>query len=491
MSDVSTIKDVPRPSPLRVASVAHVRLWLLVVWTSMVSWSVALFATVRSEYLEFRLARFDLGNMVQAVWSTAHGRPLEISDAAGEQVVRFASHVDPILVLFAPVWLLAPSPLTLVAVQVAACALGALPLFWLGRRHLESETAAGLLALAYLSYPWLVWTALDAMHPVTLGIPLLLFAIWFLDSGRMWAFALCALLALSTGELMGLAIAGLGLWFWLARGHRSSGIAIGAVGLAWTAVCLEVVIPAFRGESSPYYERFESVGGSPGGVVRTALSDPGTIVSELSGRADLTYLLALGMPLGFAFLLAPGLALVALPQLLVNALSDFAPTTSPRTHYVAAIIPFLFAASVFGLTRLTPRGRSRMAGLVLAASAAMSLLLAPWDAVVGRAAVGLHDEIPASHVEALREAVSLVPRDAPVTATNRAGSHLSDRRYYYSVDVLARAEWIVLDTWDARVVEAGWQPARLRAFWNWIERSTDWTRVYERDGVLVFRRETR
>ena len=203
------------------------RRWALAVWGAMALWSAVLLAIVRSDYLGFRLARFDLGNMVQAVWSTAHGRPLEMtSPATGEQVARLAFHVDPILALLTPLWLLFPSPLTLAAAQIVACALGAVPVFWLARRHLGSERAAALLAFAYLANPWLAWSAVDPMHPVTLAIPLFLFAIWFLDSDRLWAFVPFAILAALSGELMGLSVAALGVWYALARGHRHAGAAI-------------------------------------------------------------------------------------------------------------------------------------------------------------------------------------------------------------------------------------------------------------------------
>jgi uncharacterized membrane protein len=482
----------PRPletSPARVAAWAWVHRWPFVVWTAMVGWSLALFATVRSEYLEFRLARYDLGNMVQAVWSTAHGRPLEVTDAAGEQALRLASHVDPVLVLLAPFWLVAPSPLTLAAVQIVACALGALPVFWLARRHLESEKAAALLSLVYLVYPWLLWTALDAMHPVTLAIPLLLFAIWFLDSDRLRPFALCAILAASTGELVGVALAALGLWYCFSRGRRLAGSVVAALGVGWTVFCLEVIVPAFRdGHESQYYERFASVGGSPAGVLRTALTDPGDVIAALTTRADLSYLLLLALPLAGSFLFAPAMALVALPQLLVNMLSDFGPTTSPRTHYVAAVVPFLFAATVFGLARIAPGRRMRVVAVLLALSGMLSVAFAPWDSVLGGRGAGLHTKLPTTHVDALRRAVALVPADAPVSATNRAGSYLSARRYSYSVDIVGRAQWVVLDTWDARIVEAGWQPARFQAFRDRITRSAKWRKVFDQDGVLVFRR---
>ena len=40
--------------------------------------------------------------MVQAVWSTAHGRPLETTDVTGIQFSRLGAHVDPILAVFTP-----------------------------------------------------------------------------------------------------------------------------------------------------------------------------------------------------------------------------------------------------------------------------------------------------------------------------------------------------------------------------------------------------
>ena len=114
----------------RTSEVAHrARGWVLahwhvlVVWAAMLAWTAAVFAAVRSEYEEYQLGRFDLGNMVQAVWSTAHGRPLESTSGAGEQFTRLGSHVDPILVLLAPLWAVFPSPLTLAAAQVAAVSL--------------------------------------------------------------------------------------------------------------------------------------------------------------------------------------------------------------------------------------------------------------------------------------------------------------------------------------------------------------------------------
>ena len=314
------------PGALRIGGVVagiRDRAWTLTVWGALLVWAGALFLIVRDRYADFRFGRYDLGNMVQAVWSTAHGRPLEFTDGAtGEQIVRLGRHVDPILAALAPLWIAVPSPLTLAALQILAVALGALPVFWLGRRHTGSDRTAALIALAYLAYPWVAWTALDAFHPVTLAIPLLLFGVWFLDGDRVVPFAICAALVATTGELMGFVIAALGIWYAVVRRRTRAGVAIAVAGVAASVVALYVVVPEFSGGPSVYYGPFDDVGGSPQGLLRTALSEPTAILSAVSEGRDLLYVVLLSAPLAGAFLLSPGLAAVALPQLAVNLLAD-------------------------------------------------------------------------------------------------------------------------------------------------------------------------
>jgi uncharacterized membrane protein len=464
----------------------------------MVGWTVVLLALARSYFLEFRFGRYDLGNMVQAVWSTTQGRPLETTFGTGEQVARLAGHADPILVLLAPLWMLAPSPLTLAAVQIAACALGALPVFWLARLHLGSETAAGLLALSYLSYPWVAWTALDAMHPVTLAVPLLLYAIWFLDSHRIWAFAACAVLVVASGELMGLSLAGLGFWYWLARGRRRAGLVIAAAGLGWSVTAIKLVVPYFQGGDSPFYAYYESVGGSPEGVFRTLLTDPAKIVGALVTSADVLYVVAVAVPLALMFLLAPGLAACAMPQLAANGLSSITAAIDPRSHHVSAIVPFLIVGSVLGIARLPAARRVRAAAAELVLCVGSSVVLGPWPGLPARDRLW-SDGIPqADNVEALRLAIARIPNGVSVAATNKAGSHLSARRRFFSIPRIEKADWVVIDMQDPWVplpphkpIRSTWgrkDPALLGRLRMQLERSPHWHRVSVSHGVFVFRR---
>jgi uncharacterized membrane protein len=477
-----------------VVTWARERAWSLAVWAAMAGWAGVLFGIVHSRYVNFLEGRFDLGNMVQAVWSTTQGRPLEITHGAtGEQMVRLGGHVDPFLALLAPLWVIWPSPLVLGLAQIVVVSLGALPVFWLGRRHLGSEAAAGLIALAYLAYPWTATSAGAPIHPVTFAIPFYLFCIWFLDSDRLAPFAVFAVLAVSTGELMALPIFVLGVWYALARGKRIAGATIAAASIAWTFVAIYVVVPAFSGEGSIFFGFYDQVGGSPAGVVRKLFTDPGVVLGALVEGHDLAYLVWLGLPLLFLFALSPGLAAAALPQLLANGLSDFRSMTDPRYHSVAAVIPFLIAATVLGIARIGPQRRALAASAVLVCSATLALFVAPWARVVGGTPIGGRAYPDPEHVAALRAAVALVPGDATVTTSNSTGGHLSSRRYVYTVPRLDDARWAVIDLEDPWVTSPDSpiltrKPALVRRLGERLEADPAWTKVYDGDRVLVFRR---
>lgn len=472
--------------------------WLLLVATAAVVWTAVVARVAHSLYLDFAFQRFDLGNMVQAVWSTSQGRLLETTHEDGLQGSRLGSHVDPLLAGLTPLWAAFPSPMSLVTAQIVACALGAIPLYWLGRRHL-AEPVAAMLAVAYLAYPWLAWTALDPIHPATLAIPLLFFAIVFLDSDRLVLFSIVAVPLALAGELFGLALAGLGCWYWLARGRPRAGLVIASAGVAWTAICLELIVPHYSGGDSQYYALYAAVGESPLGVVQTALTDPVTVLREISTTGDIAYLVALAAPLAGTFVLSPLILVAALPQLTANLLSSSGGHIDPRLHTVSVLIPPLWAATVFGLARLPARLSMLLGSLVLALSVGALVVLGPQTgSSPSAAAVWYYGPPPPIHLDALRQAVALVPADAPVAATAKAGSQLSARRHFYSVPILGDADWVVVDTLDPWVPlppedsEVGtigsFRPDLVRAMVARLAASDEWARAFDQQGVAVFRR---
>jgi uncharacterized membrane protein len=466
----------------------------LLLWSAIAAYAVAFSALSILRHRAFQTGRFDLGNMVQAVWSTAHGHPLRVTGLRGDGISRLAAHFDPILAAFAPFWLAWPSPDVLLVTQAVAVALGALPVFWLARKHLGSQRAALGFALAYLLYPPTQWLTLNEFHPVALACPLLLFAVWYLDEGRLLPFALCALVAATTKEEIAFVVAGLGLWWALARGRRIEGALIAAAGIAVAAIAIEVVIPHFnRAGSSSFFTRYNEVGGTPGGILHTAVTDPWRIVTTAVTGRGLGYLARLFLPLGLLALLSPLLLLAAIPELAINLLSAATPQTSIRFHYTAGLIPVLVAATVLGAARLVrdrPERATTLAGgaLVLALVSNYALGAIPlWRYFPGGQQAQAHAAEVTQHDRIAANALHLIPGAAVVSATNTLGAHLSARSRVLSFPFIQDATWIAADETSPGYADR-LAPLPTAVQLSWLRRNPEWRLIFERDGILIFQR---
>jgi uncharacterized membrane protein len=468
----------------------------VLLWGAMASYAVAFSALSILRHRAFQTGRFDLGNMVQAVWSTAHGNLLQITGLRGDQISRLAAHFDPILAAFAPLWLVWPSPDVLLVTQAVAIAFGALPVYWLARKHLGSQRAALGFALAYLLYPPTQWLTLNEFHPVALACPLLLFAIWYLDEGRLLPFAIFAALAVTTKEEIGLVVGGLGLWYALEHRRRAEGAAIFALGTAVALVAIEVVVPHFnRAGSSSFFSRYSEVGGSPSGIVHTAVHHPWKIVTTAVTGRGLGYLVRLLLPLGLLTLFAPLFLLAAVPELAINLLSAAATQTSIRFHYTAGLIPVLIAGSIFGAARLLrdrPQLRVPLAtgALVLALAANYALGAIPlWRYFPGGEQAQAYAARVSRHDRLAAQALRMIPSHAVVSATNTLGAHLSARHRILSFPYIQDATWVAADETSPGYADR-LAPLPTAVQLSWLRRNPEWRLVFERDGILIFRRTT-
>jgi uncharacterized membrane protein len=465
----------------------------VLLWSAVAAFAVGFSVLSVGRQQAFNTGRFDLGNMVQAVWATAHGHFLEVTNLAGEQTSRLGSHFDPILALLAPLWLVWSSPSMLVAVQALVVALGALPVFWLARKHLGSQHAGLGFAFAYLLYPATEWLTLNEFHPVAFACPLLLFAFWYLDEDRLVAFAVFALAAIACKEEIGLVVSGFGLWYLFARGRRRVGGAIFVAGIAASALAVEVVVPHFSGSASAFYSRYTDVGGSPGGILRTLFTHPVRVLGDALSQSHLDYLLHLLAPLGLLGLLSPAVLVAALPEAALNVLSKNPYQSSVYFHYTAGLIAPLVVASVLGAARLVrsrPHLRSVLAPgvVVLAVLSNFWLGAIPiWAALPGGSDYQKNATRVTAHDRIAARAVALVPAGAVVSATNTLGAHLSARRRVLSFPRLDDATWVAVDETHGSYLD-GASPYPMESDVAALRREPSWRLVFEQDGVLVFHR---
>jgi len=453
------------------------------VYAGVVAYAALFAFAAVLHYLVFQENRFDLGNMVQAIWNTLHGHVLEAT-MGNAQRSRLGAHVDPFLVLLAPFYWIWSSPLLLLVGQALAVASGALPVFWLARKHLGSSRAAAHFAFAYLLYPATQFNAFtpgDGFHSVSLAVPLVLFAIWLLDEDRLVAFSAVALLAFTTKEEIPLAVGCLGIWYAVRRGRRLFGLSVFSTGLGVTLFNLLWVVPHFSATgANPFVDRYAGVGGTPGGMAHKVFTDPGAFLHAVATGHKAGYLALLLLPSLGLFLLEPLLFLGAIPDLAINLLSNNSNQTTLQFQYTAGIVPFLVAATVLGAARLKEHRRLDLPLWVLVCAAAVAIYSPIYLGASDLRALG------SPLVAAKKQAVSLVPNGVPVAASNQLAGHLSARRFIYKFPSVGRARWIVVDAEDGTYIDTRGYKRVIRQY----ETNKAWRIVFSTEGVMVLHKRS-
>jgi uncharacterized membrane protein len=324
----------------------------------------------------------DLAIFTQALHSLLHGSLASSIRGAS----WLGDHSSLNLFLLAPVFALAPSPATLLVVQSAALALGAVPVFRLARRELGGDGPALAAAALYLASPALGYLDLFEVHPEALSTPALLAAFALLREGRVGATALWAGIALLGKEDAALAVGALGIYAFFSRRPAGARQALWLLVLAAGSLILTfgVLKPMLGGGTPAYGAMYAAWGRTPGEIALGLLRAPWRAIAALvatpgnphDSLLKQLYWVHLLLPVAFLPLAAPGVLAIALPVVFEHLLS-----WRPQQHgilyqYTAFVIPFVIAATVLGVARLAAPARPvRPAAVRLLVLAGMATLV--------------------------------------------------------------------------------------------------------------------
>jgi len=452
-------------------------------------------------------ARFDLGNMDQAVWNSAHGRILEATGIYGENASRLENHADFLLLLFVPLYWIWASPYWLLIAQSVVVGLGALPLYWISRRFLGrlpgGEWAAALIPVAYLFNYGIQSANYFDFHAQTMAATFLLFAFHYLLERRLWPFVAFAVLASLCKEEISLIVAVMGLYAVWPLKRPQWGAPIFAIGVGYFIFVMKVLLPAFDtgGGTDLISQRYGEVGGSIGGFVETLFTDPLFVLQyALSGNKGV-YLFLLASFGGFVGLLAPHVLAIPVAELAINLLSSRSQMSEVYYHYAAPVIPFVFAAAAAGVA-LVGRGAMRVGGRMPAAvfvvGLALSILLSNAWSDYQRGPLPINDNnrrnpvfmksMPDQYVKNIDEALSLIPEDAKVSASNWIAPHLTHRQHLYLFPTIEDAGYAVVDLARPSYYDAVDPPLANSALRRKLLGNPEFRLIYHRENVAVFKR---
>jgi uncharacterized membrane protein len=316
----------------------------------VVYFSVYLFAL----HDAYQTSAEDLGIMDQALWNTLHGAPLHQTicnnltdtNCLGD-VSRLAIHFEPLLFPIALLYVVAPSPKTLLFFQALAVAAGAFPAYWIALRRLQSPVAGIAFAIVYLLYPALDSAITSSFHAVTLSAAFIMFALYFmLTRNNVGLFAAC-LLAIATKEEVPLDVAMIGLSVALLQRRWRVGLSLVALAGVWVVLYLLVTHAVSPLGHSPTSQRYAYLGRGPVQAVVFALTHPLAIVRQhVLDPAGRFYLRALLSGSGYLAILSPLTLLIAAPVLALNLLSADPSMRAGIYQYNAEIVPVFVLAAI-------------------------------------------------------------------------------------------------------------------------------------------------
>ena len=453
----------PAPEPLDDWSISRTTLIAAVIFA-------CIFTTLNWQiYRGLWLPHGDSAMYGEHLWNISHGKGFR---SYLDQGLFLEEHVQVIHLLLLPLYLIWPSQLLLELCETVILAAGAIPVFWMARRHSGSSTCASLLAVTWLLYAPLQYLDIEidykTFRPMSFGVTALLFGLDLLERGRLKSTAVCFLLALSAKEDFALILAPLGIWLsvcaWRQQASSTSqsphssvapGIGLTLFAGGYLLLVTRVVIPWFRnGEEVHYARYFARFGDTLGEIVLSMLTQPGLVLDEFVTVSSTNYLLALFVPLAFLPLLSPGRLLVAAPILGLLCLNEIVQSDPyPRHHFQGPVLPVLFwaTASGLGVIRRLPAGRcgaflqqifrggpltTAAFGCFAALSGSVMLGLSPlslpfWDS--GSPNHWSH-YLPGERAEMIELVLAEIPADSRVASTDCVHTRLvhCERSYDYS-----------------------------------------------------------
>lgn len=420
------------------------RNWPLLALVVTAAFAYSLFSLLR--HWHFGSAGHDLGIVDQAIWHYSRFEVPATTIRLEPTPNLLGDHFSPILAVLAPLYWVFPDAGTLLVAQGVLFALSIFPVFLFTRNRLGSLPGY-CFAAAYALFWGIQYAVAFDFHEIAFAVPLVAFAIYFMDSRRWVSYFACISLLLLVKEDMAILVAFFGLCLLMQR-QLKQGIASLFLGMLWFVLVIKVFIPSCSPPNGGfgYWDYYGQFGTDSTSIIKTMLRNPLRVVRVLlSPQQKLETGFAMFSPFALLAFFSP-LIILTIPIILERFLSTNTLWWGQQFHHTATLSPIIAMASADGLYRLAKRVGARKAQhLVLGASIlvlAVNVGFLPFYplSALARPSFYHQDDNDASGYEALK----CIPAAASVVAQDGIIPHLSHREEVFLLrDDAPEADYVV------------------------------------------------
>jgi uncharacterized membrane protein len=377
---------------------------------------------------------YDLGLFDQMVW---HYSRFE-APASTSMLLQnsLGDHFSPVLALCAPLYWLFPHVETLLVVQAVLFGVTLIPLFLFCKKRV-GRNQAYCLAVAFIFFWGVQNTTGYDFHPDVFAVPLIAFAVYFIDLKNWWGASLSILTLLFVKEDLTLLVAAFGIYLGFHQKVRL-GLLFSLTGLFFFYLEVAVIIPHFNNVDGSYnHWIYRDFGGGPGESLKAVLQNPFLPFDVLfSNGTRVKTLLFLFTPFLFLPLFSRQMILI-IPLIAAKLLAAGPNYWGLTYHYSATLCPLLVMAAADGLfywrkKEFLKKGffKSLLSAptYILMINLILVPILSPWRHVEHAAFWTLSDEEKTGS-----EVFALIPAGATVATQSSIAPHLSERKDIYAL----------------------------------------------------------
>ncbi len=394
-------------------------------------------------YKNYKTPCYDFGLFSQMFWYMKETGECLITCERDTLLNHFAVHFSPIYYLILPIYIIIPSPCTLLVLQAFIVAFGIIPLSLISKHYNLSALSTILFSVCYILYPAFMGGCFWYLHENCFLLPLLLWYLYFSEKEKIIPTALFALLTLTVKEDAAVYVAVIALYFIFNRKNYKCNLFILLFSVLYFVLVTKLMSVYGEGvmSDSRYGEYIYDDGGLFS-VIKSVIQNPIFAIYQIFKEEKFLFVLQVLCPLGFLPILIkkPEKLILFIPLILVNLMTNYPYQYDIGFQYTFGSGAILFYLSVANYSDL---GKNRRKILLCAVLSSVIIFSGGYLSKI----TYVEDYISASQQrEVIDEALKLVPEDASVAASTRLVANLSEREVIYELETTKQnAEYIVFD----------------------------------------------
>lgn len=405
-------------------------------------------------HLSFNSGSEGLGTMMNIFHSLREGFVSLDWDYIKESVTYLVDNFSPVYYIFIPVYIIAPSPITLLVLQVIMVISGLMPLTLLCRKFDLSKSAMVAFGLLYILYPAISCGCYTDLHESCLMMSVLLWLFYFIEKDNYKFVLIMSIIALFVCADSVIYVACIGLYIMINKRKYIKGLVLSVTSIVYYIAMVNILEKFVGTELSVGLSNYIVDGeGTIVDVIRNFMVNPGYVIQECFSQEKLQFILMMFLPLGFLPVFCKRISklILLLPMIIINLAPDFPDKYSIYHQYAFGTSAVLMYMAVSNYSEIEEKSKRYLCAVAICASlvflptGALSRMGYVWDYANSN-----------EEYEQLYEALEDIPEDVSVAASPLFVSHLSNRteieEYYYGVE----ADVIVLDCrnnkYDSRII---------------------------------------